>query len=168
MRRQHAFDRRLAGWTLHNTAAALLLGTAAAWSVASISSSLTADRVYIAAATPLEPVVTTIPRAERGRSDLTGLAPLFGLTESTSAGDQMSPPPYAEPSWHNYTPPVLVGVAILPDRRLAILRLASGQTRVFTEGQQWEDFTVTRVLAGSVHLERSDSTRVLSLAAQNR
>jgi hypothetical protein len=101
---------------------------------------------------------------ERSRADLAGLAPLFGLTPAAaSVADEMRPPQYAETSWQNYAPPVLVGVGLLPGHRLAILRLASGQTRVFREGQQWEEFTVTRVLAGSVHLERSDSTRILSL-----
>lgn len=154
----------MAGWALHNTAAAVLLATAAAWAAFSIATALAPDPVLMAASTRSDLPVVEIPRIEHSRSDLAGLEPLFGLTPAAaSVANEMRPQQYAETSWQNYAPPVLVGVGLLPDRRLAILRLASGQTRVFTEGQQWEEFTVTRVLAGSVHLERSDSTRILSL-----
>lgn len=153
----------MAGWTLHNSAAAVLLAIASAWAVGTIMTSVVPGRVQIATAVTSDSLVAEIPRTERSRSDLTGLAPLFGLTEATAPAPDEVGTLHAEPSWQNYAPPVLVGVAVLPDHRLAILRLASGQTRVFTEGQQWEDFTVTSVLAGSVHLERGDSIRVLSL-----
>jgi hypothetical protein len=154
----------MAGWALHNTAAAVLLATAATWAALSITMPLSADPVQVAPSTTSDSPVVEIPRMERSRADLAGVASLFGLTvEGASAADEMSPQQHVDAPWQNYASPVLVGVGLLPDRRLAILRLASGQTRVFTEGEQWEEFTVTRVLAGSVHLERSDSTRILSL-----
>jgi hypothetical protein len=154
----------MAGWTIHNTAGAVLLATTVAWAAFSIATSLSARPVQIPATTTPHLNVVDVPRTEPTRSDLSSVAPLFGLTvEAASTELAADAPQSAEPPWQNYTPPVLVGVGLLSDRRLAILRLSSGQTRVFTEGQQWEEFTITKVLAGSVHLERSDSIRILSL-----
>ncbi len=158
-------DRRFAGWSRTNTAAAFML---------LLSIIVLGVAIYRGLYPPVlgRPGAETVERppkmvrAEASTADLSRMVDAFGLSsdadmyamESGDAGQT-----FAAPVSQQQQLPHLVGIGILPERRFAILRFASGQTRVLREGEQWDEFTVSSVVSDAVHVRGTDSVHVLRL-----
>lgn len=155
-------DRRFAGWSWVDTGALLLLAFSI---VPAVTRNLSIDSQARSTvlALPGEPPSIGVRPDEAPLVELSRLVILLAMDtaeiplESSMPGTARN----ADMGVDGTTPPQLVGIGVLPRSHIAILRFASGITRVVEEGEQWEYFTVEAIKRGMVTLRSPDTTYVL-------